>query len=90
LTASLREHGGPASNAFEIALEAWGYVPKEDYDQPVWLLTERRLFEVLDGFPRITPAMLSPGIQNVSYAVLLSECAPFAVDLKKTMDGVFF
>jgi hypothetical protein len=81
--------GAPASDLFAIALEAWGYVRQDAYDQPAWVLTDRRLFEVRGGFPRITPAMLPSGVQKVSYEVLLRECEPFAVDLTETMAGVF-
>lgn len=79
----------PVVDAFEAAVEAWGYVRKDEYDQPSWLLTDRRFFDVREGFPRITPAMLPAGIQKVSYEVLLQACGPFAVDLADTMNSVF-
>lgn len=81
--------GPVAKDVFDLGLEAWGYAPNEDYDQPSWVLTDRRLFEVRDGFPRIIPAMLPSGVQRVSYEVLLRDCEPFAVDLAETVDRVF-
>lgn len=89
LRARFAEAGTPVVDTFEIALDAWGYIRRDEYDQPVWLLTDRRLFEVREGFPRITPAMLPAGVQHVSYEVLLQACQPFAVDLSDTIDGVF-
>jgi hypothetical protein len=89
LHARFAEAGTPVADTFEIALEAWGYVRRDEYDQPVWLLTDRQLFEVREGFPRITPAMLPTGVQHVSYEVLLQACQPFAVDLSDTINGVF-
>jgi len=93
LVASLAETfaaAGPAAkDLFDLGLEAWGYAEHEDYDQPSWVLTDRRLFEVRDGFPRIVPAMLPSGVQGVSYEVLLRNCEPFAVDLAQTIDRVF-
>lgn len=84
------EAGGPsAKDVFDAGLDAWGYVWHEDYDQPAWVLTDRRLFEVREGFPRIVPAMLPPGVQKVSYEVLLRDCEPFAVDFGQTMSRVF-
>src|SRR5262249_40890597 len=84
------EAAGPApKDVFDAGLEAWGYVRHEDYDQPAWVLTDRRLFEVRDSFPRIVPAMLPPGVQKVSYQVLLRDCEPFAVDLERTITRVF-
>lgn len=81
--------GPPATELFELGLEAWGYVRHDEYDQPTWVLTDRRLFEVRGAFPRITPAMLPSGVQRVSYEVLLRECEPFAIDLGQMIDRVF-
>jgi hypothetical protein len=33
--------------------------------------------------------MLPPGVQKVSYEVLLRDCEPFAVDLRHTMSRLF-
>lgn len=89
LAADFAAAGPSAKDIFDAGLEAWGYVRHEDYDQPAFVLTDRRLFEVRDGFPRIVPAMLPPGVQRVSYEVLLRDCEPFAVDLTKTISRVF-
>ena len=93
LAASLAERfeaAGPAAkDVFDAGLEAWGYTEHDDYDQPSWVLTDRRLFEVRDSFPRVIPAMLPAGVQRVSYEVLLRDCDPFAVDLGQTIDRVF-
>ena len=72
-----------------LPLEAWGYVRQDEYDQPAWVLTDRRMFEVREGFPRIIPAMLPSGVHKVSYEVLLRDCEPFTVDLRQTMASVF-
>jgi hypothetical protein len=74
---------------FETALEACRYARREEYDEPKWLLTDRRLFEVRDDFPRLTPAMLPAGVHAVSYSILLSACQSFAVDLDATLAEAF-
>ena len=89
LSALFAEAGPAVADLYDVALEAWGYVHQDEYDQPAWVLTDRRLFEVRECFPRITPAMLPSGVQRVSYEVLLRECEPFAVDLGQTMTSVF-
>ena len=89
LAAVFSDAGSAVATIYEAALEAWGYTPKDEYDQTVWMLTDRRLFDVRDGFPRITPTMLPSGVQRVSYEILLRECEPFAVDLGLTMSSVF-
>ena len=81
--------GPAAKDVFDLGLEAWGYAEHETYDQPSWVLTDRLLFEVREGFPRIIPAMLPSGVQRVSYEVLLRACGPFAVDLAQTIEKVF-
>jgi len=81
--------GDAARDAFEAALVAWRYVRRPEYDDGAWTLTLRRAYEVADGFPCIVPAMLPPGVQNVSYQVRLGECEPFAVDLDAAMDRAF-
>ncbi|WP_046899419.1 PD-(D/E)XK motif protein [Gluconobacter oxydans] len=74
---------------FETALEACCYTRREEYDEPEWLLIDRRLFEVRDDFPRLTPTMLPAGVHAVSYAILLSACQAFVVDLEATLAEVF-
>lgn len=74
---------------FEAALEACHYIRREEYDEPQWLLTDRRLFEVRDDFPRLTAAMLPTGVHAVSYSILLSACQRFAVDLDQMLTEVF-
>ncbi|MFC4526242.1 PD-(D/E)XK motif protein [Dyella halodurans] len=81
--------GPPVLEEFEAALEACRYVRREEYDEPEWLLTDRRLFEVRDDFPRLTPAVLPNGVHAVSYSILLSACESFAVDLDHTLGEVF-
>jgi hypothetical protein len=89
LTRAVTSAGSVALEQFETALEACGYVWREEYDEAEWLLTNRRLFEVRDAFPRLTPVMLPPGVHAVSYAILLSACQGFAVDLDSTLAEVF-
>jgi hypothetical protein len=78
-----------ARDAFDAALAAWGYVERSEYEESAWMLTLRRVYEVRSEFPRIVPAMLPPGVQNVSYQVRLSDCEPFAIDLDAAMAQAF-
>lgn len=89
LTREATTAGSVALEQLETALEACGYVWREEYDEAEWLLTDRRLFEVRDNFPRLTPVMLPAGVHAVSYAILLSACEGFAVDLDETLAKVF-
>lgn len=89
LTQQVTAVGPAVLEQFETALEACRYARREEYDEPEWLLTDRRLFEVRDDFPRLTPAMLPPGVHAVSYAILLHACQGFVVDLEATLAEVF-
>lgn len=83
------EAGQPILDQLEEALEACGYAKRDEYDQPAWLLTDRSLFDVRDDFPRLVPAILPAGVHMVSYAILLSACQSFAIDLDGTMAEIF-
>jgi len=89
LTAQMITAGRAALETFEAALEAARYARHGDYDEPEWLLSDRRMFEVRDDFPRLTPAMLPTGVHAVSYAILLSACQPFAVNLDAALTEAF-
>ena len=89
LTREAASEGPLVLEQFESALEACRYARREEYDEPAWLLTDRRLFEVREDFPRLTPAMLPSGVHRVSYAILLSACQDFLVDLNGTLSEVF-
>lgn len=82
------EAGPLALEQFEAALDVCRYVFRDEYDEPAWLLTDRRMFEVRDDFPRLTPAMLPAAVHAVSYAILLSACESFAVDLDEALTRV--
>ena len=89
LTRKVTAAGPVVLEQFEEAMEASRYARRDEYDEPEWLLTDRRLFEVRDDFPRLTPAMLPAGVHAVSYAILLSACQSFAIDLDATLAEVF-
>lgn len=89
LTRGFTAAGPLILDQFEAALEACRYSRREEYDEPEWLLIERRLFEVRDDFPRLTAAMLPSGIHAVSYSIALSACQRFAVDLEQMLTEVF-
>ncbi len=89
LTGQVTAAGPIVLEQFEDALDACRYARREEYDEPEWLLTDRRLFEVCDDFPRLTPAMLPAGVHAVSYSILLSACRSFAVNLDDTLTEVF-
>jgi len=65
-----------AVNRLDQLLMDSGYDPAHRYDDRRWFIRGNRDFEVMDGFPRISPPLAS-GVGNVRYSVGLAECAPF-------------
>ena len=65
---------------FEERLLATGFDWQDDYTGSRWLVGSEHIFEVVDGFPRITPGMYSTGVTNVRYAIALQDCEAFRSD----------
>ncbi len=70
-----------AASQFEERLCATGFDFDDDYSDNRLVIGGASLYEVLDGFPRITPAMFLPGVMNVRYAIELSRCKKFHIDM---------
>lgn len=68
-----------ATDAFEACLSAAGLRPEDDYEEDLWIEGRSRLFEVVEGFPRITAQVAGAGIRGVQYSIDLFACARFAV-----------
>ena len=71
---------GSATIVFDERLTATGFDWEDDYSDKHWIIGEESLFEVLEGFPRVTPSMVPPGVDNVRYVIALSACGKFQVD----------
>ncbi len=80
-----------AVDIFEERLFATGFNWDHDYSDRPWLVTGETLFEVREGFPRLTPGMVPAGVENVSYRLSLRTCADYRVDfavLEAAIKGV--
>jgi hypothetical protein len=64
----------------EERLAAVGFDASTDYSDRRWIIGARQLYRIVDGFPRITPAMHPPGLGEVRYAVSLPACQLWLVD----------
>lgn len=65
---------------FDSRLYETGYMELKDYDTPCYSVTHQRTYEVREGFPRITPAVLSDGLANVSYDLVLNSLDDYVCD----------
>ena len=62
---------------FNDLLHMIGYIDSDIYLEFSYILSDERMYEVKDGFPRICPNQVHIGIENLTYSVKLSECEQF-------------
>lgn len=79
MTEELFEEEGSTFEAWEETLYSTGYDPENDYDERRWQLGAATVYEVMEGFPRIS-VPLAPGVGNVRYAIALDACDPFKLE----------
>ncbi len=77
---ALAEREMAAVDLFEERLGAVGFDWTDDYSDKSWVVGQEALYEVREGFPRITPAMVPGGVGNVRYMISLPDCEEFRVD----------
>lgn len=67
---------GAALESLSGKLAAFGYVPLPQYDEPRFLVRERRTYRVDGGFPRLVRSGLPAGIARLSYEIELETMEP--------------
>ena len=68
-----------ATIVFEERLAATGFDWDENYSDKHWSIGDEVLYEVADGFPRITPSMVPAAVDGVRYSISLAGCAGFRI-----------
>ncbi|MDE0210954.1 MAG: PD-(D/E)XK motif protein, partial [Boseongicola sp.] len=68
-----------AAIAFDERLAATGFDWEDDYSDRRWSIGDEVLYEVTDGFPRLTPAMVPAAVDDVRYTISMAGCADFLV-----------
>ena len=87
----LAEHDLMAVELFEERITKVGFRWTDDYSDKLWLVRGETLYEVREGFPRITTSIVPTGVGNVGYAISLPDCEAFRVDpgvLRETVTEV--
>ena len=79
MTAELFAAADDAFDAWDEAIYSTGYDPENDYEGRRWQLGSSTVFEVTEGFPRISTP-LPPGVGRVRYSLSLDACAQFTFD----------
>ena len=75
-TAMLFDDDIMALDIWEQCLAVTGYSPDEIELERRWHLGATQTFEVMDGFPRLTPPM-PLGVEDVGYTIRLDACIDF-------------
>jgi hypothetical protein len=70
--------------AFEDRLLEAGYVSCDEwrYESRFYHVEYGRWFQVQEGFPRVTPAMLPHGTGHVTYDLAVDACVPFELGVR--------
>ena len=68
-----------AAIAFDERLAALGFDWEEDYSDTHWSIGDEVLYEVADGFPRLTPSMVPAAVDDVRYTISMAGCEGFRV-----------
>lgn len=68
---------GAALEELSGKLAAFGYVALPQYDEPRFLVRERRTYRVEDDFPRLVRSALPAGIARLSYEIELETMEPY-------------
>ena len=68
-----------AVDIFEERLGAVGFDWTDDYSDKSWVVGQEALYDVREGFPRITSTMVPGGVGNVCYMISLPDCERFRV-----------
>ena len=75
-----------ARDALDARLDAAGYLVRDEYIAPKFVITSARTFLVEKDFPRLIPPSIPLGILDVRYKIALEACSahetecPFEVD----------
>lgn len=79
-----------AAGDFEDRVLSIGFDWADDYSDFPWMIAGRSLYEVADGFPRLTPEVIPAGVSDVRYSLVLAQCGDFRArseDLRSAIAG---
>jgi hypothetical protein len=77
---ALLARDGAAGEPFDTLLTAAGFRWADDYSDFSWVEGQRRIYRIAEGFPRLHPGNVAPGITEAKYSISLSDCEPFKIE----------
>lgn len=73
----LQSESDDTRERFEDLIYNAGYVTSEDYDAFRFTRVAVKSYRIIEGFPRIIPRDLRPGVGDVTYLIELEACSGF-------------
>jgi hypothetical protein len=79
-----------ALNEFNLRLVATGYLDAQAalYSAPKYAVERLRMYRVADEFPRLTGAIMPPGVGDLTYSIIADDLASFEVSLASVVECV--
>lgn len=77
IRADLVSASATVRDRFEDLLFISGYLVNDEYEKHLFTVVSSKSYRLVDGFPRICPQILLPGIDFVSYSISLDACSRF-------------
>ena len=77
-----------AIDKLDMGLLEWGYIKRDEYDEPLYCLRNRKYFEVTEDFPKITSSSLPAGIDNVRYRISMTDCETFEIEEQSVIENL--
>jgi hypothetical protein len=74
-----------ALELFDTRLIEAGYVAREEYERPLFIVPWMHSYSVTDSFPRIVKPELPHGTGSVRYELNLEACRPFLIEQRKDL-----
>ena len=76
------------ASIFDGLLTAAGLLPEHDYSSSCFVEGRSRLFAVDADFPRIEASEILPGVERVTYSIMLGLCEAFEVSDSDLSDAI--
>ena len=75
----MREIDPGAESFLDMRLDEVGYSDEEDYSDLNWILSGEQIFQVVEGFPRITRSTVPAGVQAVEYQLDITSLEAYEI-----------
>ena len=81
-----------ALNLFNLKLHEAGYfdIHAAIYEKYGYSIRQENIYRISNGFPRITENSLLPGVGDVKYTIIVSDCQKFSINENELFNSLTF